>query len=451
MLKNYLHNTSGNFGIMFSVTMTVLLLGVGVAVDTAGLTKSRANMQSLADIGALAAASSGLKQPPKIKLAAKDAVNINNLNGYNLTTKVTLKNERIQVNVSTQHKTLLMGIFGKKSIQVGATAETPQKRGNSINVSLVLDTTDSMRGDKLDAMQEAVGDLLTSFKTVGNGLKVSVVPFSNYVNVGIDNRDAQWMDVDLDSSSTVTPECEIRQDSVCTGGFETVTEERFRDGVAYETTFDRCIARANVGEPYNFCPPPFIEDVTWSGCAGSRDGNRHKEPSYNGRAIPGIMNERCGTDVLPLTTNINIVEDKIEDLRTRGETYLPSGLIWGWRMLDSNEPFADVSNSETGRQRTMILMTDGKNTLSLNQPKHDGIDEVAANTLSSELCDLIKADNIQIYAVAYKFGGGDEGAKSVLRQCASSASNFFDANNQTELKNAFENIGKALFTVRLTR
>ena len=163
------------------------------------------------------------------------------------------------------------------------------------------------------------------------------------------------------------------------------------------------------------------------------------------------MNERCGTDVLPLTTNINVVEKKIEDLRTRGETYLPSGLIWGWRMLDSNEPFADVSNSETGRQRTMILMTDGKNTLSLNQPKHDNTDEVAANTLSSELCDLIKADNIQIFAVAYKFGGGDEGAKSVLRQCASSASNFFDANNQTELKNAFENIGKALFTVRLTR
>lgn len=451
MLKRYLENTSGNFGVMFAVSMTALIMGVGVAIDTAGMMKQKTQMQSLADMGALAAAASDLKKPNKIKQAAKDAVNANNLNGYGLTTDVTFEEERIQVQVSTQYKTMMMSIFGKDTIKVGALAETPQKQEIPINVSLVLDTTDSMEGAKLTSMQSAVGKLVTSFKTMENDLKVAVVPFSDYVNVGMDNRNAKWMDVPADSSTTITPDCYETQDSTCSGGTTPVTETRYKDGVPYDHNYDQCNAWSKVGEPYNYCPAPYTANITWSGCVGSRDGNRNKEPRHNGKDIPGIMNETCGSEVLPLTDNMTDVENKITALTTDGSTYLPAGLIWGWRMLDSKAPFDDISNTDAKRQRALVFMTDGKNTLSLNQPKHDGNDENAANDLTSELCELIKAENIQIFSVAYKFEGGDATAKSIVRQCATKPDMFFDAQNQAQLESAFENIGKALFTVRLTR
>ena len=451
MLKKYLSNTSGNFGIMFALFATVLLMGAGVAVDVAGITKHKVQIQSYADLGVLAASASDLKKENQIKKLVKKTIKGNNSYGYKLTTDVTFEDDHIQVHVSTQYKTALMGIFGKKEIRVGAVAEAPQKADIPINISLVLDTTDSMEGAKLASMKTAVGKLVTSFKSMENDLKVAVVPFSDYVNVGMSNRNAKWMDVPANTSTLITRDCYEKQDKVCSGGYTSVTKVRYRDGVPYDYTYNKCNSYSNDGAPYNYCPSPYTKYVTWSGCAGSRDSDGHKKPRYELNPVPGIMNETCGEEVLSLTDNMEDVENKITALTTDGRTYVPAGLIWGWRMLDSKHPFNDLSNTEARRQRALVLMTDGKNTLSLNQPKHNGGDEAAANALTLELCELIKAENIQIYSVAYKFGGGDATAKSIIRDCATMPGMFFDAQNQSELESAFENIGRALFTVRLTR
>ena len=129
--------------------------------------------------------------------------------------------------------------------------------------------------------------------------------------------------------------------------------------------------------------------------------------------------------------------------------------LWinGWRMLDANQPFNAISNLEQGRKRTLILMTDGFNTLSLEDPyfdgSHDGSDAGDANALTATLCENIKRSNIDIWSVTYNFDGAD--TKQMLRECATHSGQFFDADNQAELIAAFENIGNALFSVRLTR
>ncbi len=46
-----------------------------------------------------------------------------------------------------------------------------------------------------------------------------------------------------------------------------------------------------------------------------------------------IMDVECGTEILDLTSNTNKVKSHIQSLTPHGETYIPSGLIWGWRML----------------------------------------------------------------------------------------------------------------------
>ena len=101
-------------------------------------------------------------------------------------------------------------------------------------------------------------------------------------------------------------------------------------------------------------------------------------------------------------------------------------------------------------------MTDGKNTRSISDPydegRHQGEDEDAANDLTAELCENIKNDNIDIWSVAYRFPGTSAtDTKAVLRSCASTPGQFFDADDREELIAAFEDIGRRLFAVRLTK
>ena len=72
-----------------------------------------------------------------------------------------------------------------------------------------------------------------------------------------------------------------------------------------------------------------------------------------------------------------------------------------------------------------------------------------ANQRSEELCTNIKAKGIKIYTVAFEVA--DLGIKDILRDCASAPSNFFDADDSSELQTAFENIGANLSPLRIAR
>ena len=59
MLKKYLLNTSGNFGMMFAVISAMLVIGIGAAIDMSSMTSQKSNLQSMSDSAVLAAVSSG--------------------------------------------------------------------------------------------------------------------------------------------------------------------------------------------------------------------------------------------------------------------------------------------------------------------------------------------------------------------------------------------------------
>jgi len=122
-------------------------------------------------------------------------------------------------------------------------------------------------------------------------------------------------------------------------------------------------------------------------------------------------------------------------------------------MLDADKPFSSLSNKEEKRMRALILMTDRANTKSVTDPylgvSHDGTDTEKANKLTSKPCDNIKSTGVDIWTVAYKFDDAD--SKKMLKQCATSHGQFFDASDKAALIAAFESIGDSLFSVRLTR
>jgi Mg-chelatase subunit ChlD len=146
------------------------------------------------------------------------------------------------------------------------------------------------------------------------------------------------------------------------------------------------------------------------------------------------------------------VRSTISALDTNGETYLPSGLVWGWRMLSAGEPLS--SAAAAGRARKfMIFVTDGRNTKSPNYPSHEGSDAALADTLTRETCQNISRDTangVRIFTVAFEVDG--MAVKTILQECASkTGGQFYDASDAAKLRESFSKALDAIMTVRLTQ
>lgn len=451
MLKKYLLNTSGNFSIMFAVASTMLVLGVAAAIDIGGFTSQKSTLQSMSDAAVLAAVSSGEDKPGKLKKIVAASLEANNFDGLPLDFNLKIDGSTVTVELKSPYDTKLMGFAGKDEVPITALSEAILPEEIPINIALVLDRTGSMAGANMTSLQAASAVLVDEFSSYDADTRVAVVPFSSYVNVGLSNRNETWIDVPADSSvDTPAGECYMTQPYECTA-----TEEYpyVNDGVETGKMGTRCTESAKSGPEVEYCPPAYTTETVWNGCIGSRDGVYNQTASYKSKRIPGIMNVECGEEVLPLTTDMAQVKARINSLTATENTYIPAGLINGWRMLDADKPFDSLSNKEEKRKRALVLMTDGANTLSLEDPyysgSHTGSDTDEANALTATLCNNIKDAGIDIWAVAYNFD--DKKAKNMLQSCATSSGQFFDASNQADLVKAFKEISASLFTVRLTR
>lgn len=451
MLKKYLLNTSGNFSIMFAVASTMLIFGVAAAIDMAGLTSQKSTLQSMSDAAVLAAVTSGEENPEILKKIAAESLNANNFEKLPLDFDLKIVGSTVTVKLKAVYDTKLMGFAGKDEMPVTALSEALLPEEIPINIALVLDRTGSMAGANMTSLQAASAVLVDEFAAYDADTRVAVVPFSNYVNVGLASRNETWIDVPADGTiDHPAGECYMWQPSECTA---TEAYPVISDGVKTGETGTSCTNYVDKGPEEQYCPPAWTEAVVWNGCIGSREGKYNQTAAYKGKRIPGIMNAECGEEILQLTTDMSQVKARINSLTATENTYIPAGLINGWRMLDADKPFGSLSNKEEKRKRALVLMTDGANTLSLEDPylegKHSGSDADEANALTATLCKNIKDAGIDIWSVAYNFD--DPTAKNMLQVCASSSGQFFDASNQADLVKAFEEISKSLFTVRLSR
>jgi len=446
--QTYKNNTDGSFAVTFAVALLMVLIAVGAAVDISGAHSSRLKIQSTADSAVLAAAQSGETAQSALLGVAREVVDTNNPTNGALTTAVNLTpGGRVRVNVSGQYNTYFMGMFGRPTVDVAVVSEAPLGASEPVNIALVLDTTGSMSGAKLASLKTAANGLVDVLEGYDNdSLKVSVVPFSQYVNVGMSRRDAPWLSVPDDSSTMGAEVCRMRRDVISRTNCRNVTSTRYNDGVAY--THTRRVCDLEYGPAYQSCRIP-TQNRRWYGCVGSRNVPWNERVAYSGHKIPGLMNTRCGTELRPLTTDMNAVKSTINALRARGDTYIPAGISWGWRALDTNEPLTEASGPYVdSTQKVMIIMTDGANTRSKDGIRHTGRNFAAANQTTSRMCTNVKAGDIEVYTIAYDIT--DTATKNLMRNCATNSAMHFDAANAAQLNAAFEEIGRNLIKVRLT-
>ena len=446
---SFITNTKGNVTVMFGTTAMMLLMAGGAAIDYNGMVKQRQTFQGYADAAVLAASRSGETKKAELQKIARASVDANNIEGVTLKTKLTInKQGYAQVNVSGDYSTLMMGLFGKPKAPIDVVAESPLAASEPVNLALVVDVTGSMSGTKMSNLQSAATSLVTLLETYqNNNLRMSVVPFSEYVNVGTARRNEVWLEVPADTSTTGAETCYMKKDLISKSGCTTTPQTGYNDGVAYSYDSETCTTY-NYGPEYEHCYTPTTTSE-WYGCVGSRLNPWHKRVHYGSNKITGLHNVRCGAEMLPLTSNLATVKTTISGLTAQGNTYIPAGLMWGWRTLDKRQPLTEANAKfKKNTRNVMILMTDGANTLSKTDETHSGSDVVATNKLTQDLCKKINDADIEVYAIAYEVV--DVPIKNILKDCASDPSMYYDASNSSALTAAFKEIGAMLVKTRLT-
>lgn len=463
-IRTFRRKQDGTVAIVYSLSALALMGMVGLSVEFARGSNTRASMQAAADAAALTGART-MGTAAQREAAARAMFDANMKASADLAnlavtaTNITSSgaNSGFRINASGKVVTTLGKIFGLDEVGVSVASEASGGIRTPTEVALVLDTTASMAGTKMTTLKEAATKLvddLSAISTAANPIKYGVVPFSQYVNVGMGNRNKSWMNVPADWSETITPACYDEPEG---GWINCVTTPMsgtcYSDGVPYTCTWTDWSCQP-AGPMKKVCPPSYQWQHVWNGCAGSRAYPLNIRDENYANRIPGVLDVSCGTSMLELTDSSTIVKNHINGLVASGDTYIPSGLIWGWRMLSAQDPLAAKVNTPGNEVRKfMILMTDGMNTRSPNYPDNEGWDGHQANLLTVEACNNIaadKANGIIVYTVAFEVT--DVAMKTLLQNCAlASNGQFFDAKDSTDFKAVFSEIGNKISELRLSR
>ena len=479
----------GNMALVFALALLPLSVAAGFGVDITRQRTALSAAQAAVDAAIIAAATTNLEDEEALKdvfdthlEANADAIGLQG--GY--TTVLSIDDDaQLSATLRGTIPAYFGALIGNERLPIETFTAARRGTNDFVELVLVLDNTWSMSASdgtgttKIAGLKTAASALVRELMVTEDGkVKISVVPYADYVNVGTGNRGASWLNVPADYSTTSTPAPRTcRQVPVtttsCTGGVRG-TCTRFRDGVpeTYScwTTPQTCTTRP-------VSPPRTTEQCTgggspvttwyrWYGCVGSRNtGTLRLDDTQPTTRYPGLMqtSQTCLRPILPLSQNKATVLTQITDLIVnvggyRPETYIPAGMIWGINALSPSAPLTEGRPYGEGVRKIIVLMTDGENTLRYvpSNGTHTSpsgataaAQLAATNSDVGSLCTYAKSQGIEIYTVS--LGVTSVTAGNMLSACATSGSHAHAASNTSALLAAFRQIAMSINAVRLTR
>ncbi|MEM8949114.1 MAG: pilus assembly protein TadG-related protein [Pseudomonadota bacterium] len=418
-------NCQGSVASFMGLAVIPIALVIGLAVDGGLAYATKNKLQGAIDAAALAAARASTEDGADISADATMFFEANYpddiFGGRVIRFDPDFDDEsgEITIDAEVEIPTAFMKIAGLPTVTVAATTAAQQQL-SGLELSLVLDTTGSMKGDKISDLKTAANSLLNIIygeeETVDD-VSVSVVPYTTAVNVGTDRTDLL-------------------------------------------TGFD----------------PDDFGSFGWGGCVEARSGTRDRDdtppttsPFTAYRFPTGNPNKLCTkNEVLPLTAEKSVVGDHIKDLIADGGTINNIGLSWGWRTISPRwrgewgSTEAPVDYDHPTIAKAIIFMTDGETALDYvgyssygelsDQRLGTSNEDAAENEIDDrmlESCDLIKEEGIEVYTIMFALNNAQ--VEQNFRACASSDEHFFDAPDGDELKAAFKEIAGQLTSLRLTQ
>lgn len=207
VFKRFWQSTSGNFAIMFSILLPVLLAAVGLALDVANLSKAKSDLQNALDSAVLAA--SRLSDQTGSRTDVFNAffkTNIANKSALvNATAKLEVDQRVNQIRTTgtaNADVALNFGFIFGKSARVSAVANAFESTAR-LEVALVLDNTGSMGATNMKALIEGAKDVVNALQKVKTDrpereILAALVPFVTAVNIqSAKGFDMSWIDTRL--------------------------------------------------------------------------------------------------------------------------------------------------------------------------------------------------------------------------------------------------------------
>ena len=421
-LVRFASDKSGSVLPMFAVAVIPLFGIMGAAIDYSRASSARTDMQGAIDSVAIMLAKEA-NSLTTAEIAAKANAYFQALfnrpeaKGITITPVFSQTDGTfsMQVSGSGEVPTRFMNIMGFNKMEIATSTEVKWGQ-RKLELALALDNTGSMSSsNKMTELKKAAKDLLATLKKSAitpDTVKVSIVPFATDVNVGTGNVNAAWLDwSDWDSVN---------------GG-----------------CFKKNEGATECDKPNAVWVPN--DHSTWNGCVWDR-----AKPYDVDDSVPDNINRKfqphqaanCPVAMLPLTNNWDALNAKIDAMVPTGNTNVTIGLEWGWHTLTTGEPMTQAAAASTkGLDKVIILLTDGENT----QNRWDsGAASIDARTKLA--CDNVKAAGIKLYTVRVI-----DGNASMLQNCATDPSMYYDVQNSSQLISVFDRIAENLASLHIAK
>jgi Mg-chelatase subunit ChlD len=398
-------------------------------------------------------------------------------------------------------ETAFLPVAGIEEMPLDLESEVVMTSGN-FEVALALDNTGSMEErNKIGALKEAANelvDILYEEDGAESRVKMALVPFTTTVNIRGAAFKPEWLDpmgaglgeehqfdsfdrevnrLDIfagfsagrrgpDGLPTAWKGCvEARE-----GGLDVEDTEPGADPVTRWTPYLAPDGADGGSGPSYARANSYLRDEDDRGSAleRMRDVEKYFPPrvrrSFSDTVGPNIS---CRNPIIELTNDRERMRAAINGMETGGNTHIPEGLAWGWRVLSPEEPFnqgAKYDNTKT--QKALVLLSDGANTVPTTYSSYGfladgrlGTDDMsrAKRKLDEKvtaICESVKAKNIRLYMILFQVN--DRDTQRIFENCASvnditDEPYYYYAPDAEALTRAFQDIGDDLTSLRITR
>ncbi|WP_181708062.1 Tad domain-containing protein [Chthonobacter rhizosphaerae] len=479
-IRSFWSERSGVVVIAFALAMGPVVLALGAGVDLTRQVNANSHAQQVLDGALLSAVSSKAKSEDEMA-AMVEAYVAANLDSETIEGAVVKdirydeEADRLTAKLDGQMPTIVINLAAVPTLGVAVESSVIRGIAGTLEVALVLDNTWSMSEfdasgvRKIDALKtsaRALVDAITEDPLAD--VRIGVVPYADYVNVGTANRNASWLAIPTETKTV--------RDRVCTKSTVRTTCTRKTctrtvDGMLESYACNDVCTSVPVAE-YETCTGGTTTINRWHGCVMSRKtGKLRLNDSQPGTPYPGMLgtSQTCLNPILPLTSSKSAVTSAINNLIInigtgyRPDTYIPAGMIWGVNVLSPSEPFTEGLNYDERNVRprkVLVLMTDGENTRRFHNgdgshprfssdPAAQNAQIKAVNDDTLAICEYAKSQRMEVYTVALAVD--DPAARTMLDRCATDASRAYKAASAAQMASAFADIVGNLKEIRLER
>jgi Flp pilus assembly protein TadG len=505
----------------FTIALLPLLSVVGVALDLGHVLLAKQKLTNAVDAGAIAVGRHPeLTEVEDVTSLAQSFVHahfptksaVGDLVGF--TAVATTK--QVDVTATARVPMTFLPILGYNSVDVTVSSMVLRQL-RKIELVMVLDNSGSMAGTRLTALKSSANALVGALfgaETTSEFVKIGLVPFTGAVNVGPGNSGADWID-STGLSILHTEDVDLPLGKTL---FDLL-------GSMTNATWGGCVRARLSGYDLTDEPPdtaetlfvPYVAPNEPSGCyvngkfvlaskgtqCTSQGGtwldyandylsgvnivgltpqqNQRNWLAYIGKTLPigGTLgpNYNCpASPIQPLTNVKSTITSAISGMVASGNTVIPEGIAWGWRVLSPGPPFTEgAPYSDKDSLKFLVLLTDGENNVGGGGNYHNGSSFSAFGFAASghlgstngsqarqvldaktaALCTNVKAQGIYVYTIALQVTDG--ATRTMLENCATPAADcpggqcYYDSPTASALQSVFTNIALGINQLRVAR